>query len=126
MFIVCYAGIVMGVIVDRYLPVEPSLRLHLSGVATGCVVGYGMYGVMLVLGLNPKWSISLALKHCANRAWIHLDMTPFFALIKDLASLLGKDTLHSCYMFMHSQYEFPGDPEAMHQWHTMPDQGSHS
>ena len=42
----------------------------------------GLYVVLLRLGHNPDWSISLAKKHCNNPDWIHIDTTPFYAMMR--------------------------------------------
>ena len=46
-----------------------------------------VYQLLLTLGHNPDWSISLARKHCNNPDWIHLDTTPFYAMMRSSSTL---------------------------------------
>ena len=41
-----------------------------------------LYLVMLSCGFDPGWSIALATKWCKKAAWIYLDTTPFYAMIR--------------------------------------------
>ena len=41
-----------------------------------------VYVLLLRLGINPDWSISLAKRHCNNPDWIHIDTTPFYAMMR--------------------------------------------
>ncbi len=34
------------------------------------------------LGLDPGWSVRLATRYCANAAWVYVDTTPFYALVR--------------------------------------------
>uniref|UniRef100_A0A8W8JM59 Glucose-6-phosphatase n=1 Tax=Magallana gigas TaxID=29159 RepID=A0A8W8JM59_MAGGI len=47
------------------------------------------YTGIILLGLNPLWSLDLAKKWCARSEWVHPDTTPFFAFVRDVSSLIG-------------------------------------
>lgn len=47
------------------------------------------YSGIILLGLDPLWSLGLAKKWCAKSEWVHPDTTPFFAFVRDVSSLLG-------------------------------------
>lgn len=48
------------------------------------------YTGIILLGLDPLWSLDLAKKWCAKSEWVHPDTTPFFAFVRDVSSLIGK------------------------------------
>jgi hypothetical protein len=41
------------------------------------------------LGLDPGWSVRLAKRYCANAAWVYVDTTPFYALVRYGGASLG-------------------------------------
>jgi hypothetical protein len=41
------------------------------------------------LGLDPGWSVRLATRYCANAAWVYVDTTPFYALVRYGGASLG-------------------------------------
>lgn len=62
----------------------PSMvALLLLGMAFGC------YSLLVSSGVNPSASVSLALRHCHKRKWVHLNTTPFFSLFRCAGSLVG-------------------------------------
>ncbi len=40
-------------------------------------------------GLDPGWSVRLATRYCANAAWVYVDTTPFYALVRYGGASLG-------------------------------------
>ncbi|XP_065178410.1 glucose-6-phosphatase 3-like [Sycon ciliatum] len=90
-------GSVVGVLIAkcflsksfRHFVDSKSATHHL---AVSCVfvgVGFLLYVLLLHLGLDPSTSVRLALKHCSNRDWVHLNTTPFFSLFRMSGSLVG-------------------------------------
>ena len=48
-----------------------------------------LYYLLMVFKLNPLSSVDLAIMHCKRKAWVHLDTTLFFAIIRDVGCLTG-------------------------------------
>ena len=85
-----HLGAIIGTLVDAVLPIRPTFLQYWIGCGAVLGIGFSMFGLMQVMGMNPMWSVSLALKWCAQKSWIHLDTTPFSALVKDGAALFGR------------------------------------
>ena len=51
--------------------------------------GVGIYYGLKVVGLDPEFSVPLAVKYCQERSWVHPDTTPFYSLMRSTGVLLG-------------------------------------
>ena len=51
--------------------------------------GLGIYYGLLVVGLDPEFSVALATKYCKERSWVHPDTTPFYSLMRSTGAVLG-------------------------------------
>ena len=51
--------------------------------------GVGIYYGLKVVGLDPEFSVPLAVKYCQERSWVHPDTTPFYSLMRSTGALLG-------------------------------------
>ena len=102
-----HLGAIIGMLVDAVLPIRPTFLQYWIGCGAVLGMGFSMFGMMQVMGMNPMWTVSLALKRCAQKSWIHLDTTPFSALVKDGAALFGRlgftqgSTIYFCLMDNH-------------------------
>ncbi|XP_005094468.1 glucose-6-phosphatase 2 [Aplysia californica] len=87
------AGVLVGIILAKlFNSVSTSamtLRTYLVASTVLSAVAVLTYCLVFAFGLDPFWSVSLALKRCALRDWVHLDTTLFYSLIRDISSLLG-------------------------------------
>lgn len=82
-----FSGLIIGHIVTQ-LPVHTfTLLNYLSGSMFLLQAVLYQYFFMFLMNLSPDWSIALAAKWCADRAWIHLNTTPYYALSRDIGSL---------------------------------------
>lgn len=48
-----------------------------------------VYSGLQFLGLDPGWSVGQARKYCAHAAWVHVDTTPFYALVRYAGAGVG-------------------------------------
>ena len=51
--------------------------------------GVGIYYGLKVVGLDPEFSVPLAVEYCQERSWVHPDTTPFYSLMRSTGALLG-------------------------------------
>ena len=42
----------------------------------------GTYYYLLKQDFDPDWSLAKAFKWCQERKWIHVDTTPFYAMVR--------------------------------------------
>lgn len=49
----------------------------------------GIYYFLQIIGLDPEFSVPLALEYCQERSWVHPDTTPFYSLMRSTGALLG-------------------------------------
>ena len=93
-------GIVVGLLVHTFTVHSSVFRLYMklehentcSFLVTGLVLLFGAvssYYAMMLLGIDPMFSIPKALRHCSDSAWINLDTTPFYSLVRSSGSILG-------------------------------------
>ena len=50
-----------------------------------------MYYCLQMVGLDPEFSVPLAMEYCQKRSWVHLDTTPFYSglMRQSTGALLG-------------------------------------
>jgi hypothetical protein len=51
--------------------------------------GVGIYYGLKTVGLDPEFSVPLAMEYCQERSWVHPDTTPFYSLMRSTGALLG-------------------------------------
>lgn len=51
--------------------------------------GVGIYYGLQMVGLDPEFSVPLAMEYCQERSWVHPDTTPFYSLMRSTGALLG-------------------------------------
>lgn len=87
------AGILSGIILGQILNSVSTSTLqpfhYMAGSVILSLLAWAIYGSLQILGLDPMWSVTLAIKWCAYKEWIHLDTTLFYSLVRDVASLTG-------------------------------------
>ncbi|XP_013398643.1 glucose-6-phosphatase 2 [Lingula anatina] len=82
-------GIMVAVIFSRISTHDMTLIHHVLVGVFLLVSASGQFWIFNVLGLDPAWTLPLAQKWCAQSAWVHLDTTPFAALVRDVGALFG-------------------------------------
>ncbi|XP_038049487.1 glucose-6-phosphatase 2-like [Patiria miniata] len=84
-------GVLVGVLVGLFIS---NLQVHAFSTSTH--VGFAIfvvlatflqYGIMAALNFDPSWSMTLALRWCERREWVHLDTTPLYCIARDFGSL---------------------------------------
>ncbi|KRY73145.1 Pyridoxine-5'-phosphate oxidase [Trichinella pseudospiralis] len=91
-------GFVIGVYFTRF-PVEMLRMKHCLALAIVLVTtAFLVYVFMILLGVEPDWSVKMAMKWCQNREWVHLNTTPLNALFRDTGAIIGLGlAVHSRY-----------------------------
>ncbi|XP_071497926.1 glucose-6-phosphatase 3-like [Diadema antillarum] len=89
-------GVLLGITVRKY-PVENYGfgRYFLGGLFAITSVILEYY-VLSYAGLNPDWSMKLALKRCVFREWVHMDTSPFYAISRDVGAFFFAGMMCSC------------------------------
>ena len=89
------AAVFIGFLITCLTRAIPS-NIDLSGKKLCCVASMSMllfaflfYCLLLLLGYDPSITVEFAKKWCKEKRWVHLDTTPFYAVIRDCASLFG-------------------------------------
>ncbi|XP_059175657.1 glucose-6-phosphatase 2-like [Physella acuta] len=87
------AGVFVGILLGKILNSISisSLVWHhyvLASLVLSAVAA-ATYILVLALGVDPMWSVQVALKWCAFREWVHQDTTLFYSIIRDVSSLIG-------------------------------------
>ncbi|KRX93726.1 Glucose-6-phosphatase 2 [Trichinella pseudospiralis] len=92
------SGFVIGVYFTRF-PVEMLRMKHCLALAIVLVTtAFLVYVFMILLGVEPDWSVKMAMKWCQNREWVHLNTTPLNALFRDTGAIIGLGlAVHSRY-----------------------------
>ncbi|XP_011675818.2 glucose-6-phosphatase 3 [Strongylocentrotus purpuratus] len=54
------------------------------------------YYLISLVGLDPGWSMKLALKRCVYREWVHMDTTLFYAISRDVGAFFFAGMMCSC------------------------------
>ena len=68
----------------------PNSKISLSTAsALSLLSGVGIYYGLQIIGLDPEFSVPLAMAYCQERSWVHLDTTPFYSLMRSTGALLG-------------------------------------
>ncbi|KAI8441384.1 hypothetical protein MSG28_014999 [Choristoneura fumiferana] len=62
---------------------------HLEGVGAAAAISVLTYYSLKLCGLDPQWTVKLALRWCDRPENIHVTATPLFALAQSTATLLG-------------------------------------
>ncbi|KRX40032.1 Glucose-6-phosphatase 2, partial [Trichinella sp. T9] len=82
-------GFVIGVYFTRF-PVEMLRMKHCLALGIVLVTtAFLVYVFMILLGVEPDWSVKMAMKWCQNREWVHLNTTPLNALFRDTGAIIG-------------------------------------
>lgn len=89
----CVMGMAIGCAVAMamdYLNTDNMKTSHYV-LATGGLLGSALstFAVLKAMGMNPLWSVDRAVKWCANPAYIHIDTTPFFSMMRYCGFTLG-------------------------------------
>lgn len=90
-------GTVIGIIVASAVKKYNSILLKISHSVLHCAVcsvtliatTLVCYFVLSILVYDPSISVSKAQKWCIKPSYIHLDTTPFYALVRDSGATLG-------------------------------------
>ncbi|CDW55445.1 glucose 6 phosphatase 2 [Trichuris trichiura] len=89
----------------KRLRMEHCLFLTLFLSITAAIV----YSAMLAMGVDPHWSVQLALKWCQNREWVHLNTSPLNALFRDTGAIVGLGWAVESRFFVDTTYDIHRD-----------------
>ncbi|XP_006819676.1 LOW QUALITY PROTEIN: glucose-6-phosphatase 2-like [Saccoglossus kowalevskii] len=82
-------GILLAVLFNRISTDDLPLHFYVMGSGFILITAIGLYGILQLLQLDPGWTVSLAIKWCSKKEYIHLDTTPFYALSRDAGCVFG-------------------------------------
>ena len=71
-----------------------KINFYISSVVL-LLSGVGIYYGLQMVGLDPEFSVPLAMEYCQERSWVHLDTTPFYSLMRSTGALLGMGVVAS-------------------------------
>ncbi|XP_061445972.1 glucose-6-phosphatase 3 isoform X2 [Rhineura floridana] len=83
------AGVILGWLLESRVPLERELSFYLWASLSLLLSTTVTYWMLIALGIDLSWSISLATKWCASLEWIRMDTRPFASLCRDTATALG-------------------------------------
>ena len=74
----------------------PNTRTNfITGSVLLLLGGVCIYYGLIMIGLDPNFSVALATKFCQERLWVHPDTTPFYSLMRSSGALLGMGVVAS-------------------------------
>ena len=74
----------------------PNCKINLFTSATVLLLsGVGIYHCLQMVGLDPEFSVPLAMEYYQERSWVHPDTTPFYSLMRSTGALLGMGVIAS-------------------------------
>lgn len=89
------AAVFIGFLITYLVRGIPN-NIDLSGKKLCCITSMSMllfaflfYSTLILLGYDPSITVEFARKWCKEKDWVHLDTTPFYAVVRDCASLFG-------------------------------------
>lgn len=86
----CLAGALLGYLLAKFASKLDINGYHFVGASAVLFASaFATYGLLLALGVDPSWTITLATKHCIKREYIHLDTAPFFSIMRYCGMALG-------------------------------------
>lgn len=94
-------GILLGATIRKFRVEDYGFGSYFLGglfVFISVLIEYNLIGV---LGLDPSWSMKLALKRCVYREWVHLDTTLFYAIARDIGAFVFAGMMCSCVTINH-------------------------
>uniref|UniRef100_A0A5S6QIM5 glucose-6-phosphatase n=1 Tax=Trichuris muris TaxID=70415 RepID=A0A5S6QIM5_TRIMR len=68
-----------------------------------------VYSAMLLMNIDPHWSVQLALKWCQNPEWVHLNTSPLNALFRDAGAIVGLGWAVESRFFQDTSYDVHRD-----------------
>ncbi|KAJ8035690.1 Glucose-6-phosphatase 2 [Holothuria leucospilota] len=84
-------GLIIGMLIGNLVFELPVHSFTVLNYFTGSMfllqAVFYQYFIMYLMGLKPDWSIALAAKWCADKAWVHLNTTPFYSVSRDIGTL---------------------------------------
>lgn len=87
------AGTIAGILLGEVIKHEHVSKLHVThylGWSTLMFILVAVtYYTIIMIGLDPFWSIAKAVKWCANKDWVHPDTSLFFSIVRDISTLSG-------------------------------------
>ncbi|VDI42877.1 Hypothetical predicted protein [Mytilus galloprovincialis] len=83
------AGMLLGEVIKHEHVSKLALRHYLGWCTLLLILVAVTYYTILLIGLDPFWSIAKAVKWCANPDWVHPDTSLFFSIDRDISTLSG-------------------------------------
>ncbi|CAG0900199.1 unnamed protein product [Darwinula stevensoni] len=84
-FLGLIAGLLVGKVVNSVHMVGWRSYIYLLGSGLILLASFSIF----MLQADPLWSEALAIKWCSQRAWVHLDTTPLYTVMRDAGTLAG-------------------------------------
>lgn len=89
----CLLGAILGLMVAVTLSKVNLNRFTLLTYVTGTVfmltIVVATYGLLMLMRVDPGWTLAKAIRYCAKREHVHLDTTPFFSIMRYTGFFLG-------------------------------------
>lgn len=89
----CVLGAGLGLVVALFLSKIDLQKLAVWTYVTGTVfmltVVASTYGLLMIMRVDPGWTLVKAMKYCEKREYVHLDTTPFFSIMRYTGFFLG-------------------------------------
>jgi len=92
----CAAAFICGLVVlqtcyyrDLFWVAARSRAKAVAAVALVVGAAVALYFGLQTNGLDPDWTLDYAARHCRQRAWLSVDTTPFFGLVRLAGAALG-------------------------------------
>ena len=89
----CLLGAFLGLLVAIAATSTDLSRFALQTYVTGTVlmltVVASTYGLIMLMGIDPGWTIAKALKWCIKKEYVHMDTTPFYSIMRYTGFFLG-------------------------------------
>ncbi|XP_063631549.1 glucose-6-phosphatase 2 [Cydia splendana] len=73
----------------RYGPERCGVAWHAAAAVIAAAIGGVTYAGLKICGIDPQWTVKLALRWCQEPSEIHVTTTPMFSLMQGTAAMLG-------------------------------------
>ncbi|CAL4059340.1 unnamed protein product, partial [Meganyctiphanes norvegica] len=90
----CVLGCVIGLLIGQFCHKSKFLLMlnKVGAISIGCFVvmsAIGLYLFLLSNGMDPLWTIPLALQYCSHSEYVKIDTQPFYLVMRMTGAALG-------------------------------------
>lgn len=82
-------GLLVAVCVSKMDLQKFAVWTYVTGTVFMLTVVASTYGLLMLMRVDPGWTLAKAMKYCAKREFVHLDTTPFFSIMRYTGFFLG-------------------------------------